>query len=51
VVYSIKRKTQQSSIWIKIPKSTAKEKISQRDIKRIFQMLRKVSVTNSKTLS
>lgn len=41
---SIKGKAQQSSTQTEVPKGTAKEKNNQRNIRRIFKMLRKVQL-------
>jgi len=38
----IEGKAQQSSIWAGTLKSTAKKKDKQRDVRRIFKMLREV---------
>jgi len=35
-------KAQQSSIWIRVPKSTAREGGSEREVRRTFKMLREV---------
>ena len=42
VVRSRKRKVQQDGAWTEVPKGTAKEEDRQRDIRRIFKMLREV---------
>jgi len=41
-VCPIEEKVQQSSTQIEIPRSTAKEKVSQKNIRRIFKILREV---------
>jgi len=38
----IEAKVQQGSVWIEGPKGTAREKSEQREIKRIFKMLREI---------
>jgi len=35
-------KVQQSSMWIRVPKSTARKENSKREVRRIFKMLREV---------
>ena len=41
-VHPMEEKLQQGSVWTEIPKSTAKEETSQRNIRRIFKILREV---------
>jgi len=41
-VHPVEGKAQQSSMWAETPKSTAKTKNRQRDIRRMFKMLREV---------
>ena len=40
--HSIERKAQQSGAWTEVPRSTPKKENKQRDIRRIFKMLREV---------
>ena len=40
--YPIERKAQQSSIQTEVPRNIAKERNKQRDVRRIFKMLREV---------
>ena len=42
MVHPIQGKMQLGGIWSEPPKSTAKEKSKQREMRRIFKMLRKV---------
>jgi len=42
VVYTIQGEAQQSSTWTGVPKDTARKGDTERDVKRMFKMLRKV---------
>ena len=42
MVYTIQGEAQQSSTWTGVPKDTAKEGDTERDMRRMFKMLRKV---------
>ena len=42
MVYPVQGKMQPDGIWSKPPKSIAKEKSKQREVKRIFKILREV---------
>ena len=42
VVYPIEGKTQQGSIWTGVLKGAVQEGDKQRDVRRMFKMLRKV---------
>ena len=42
VAWPIEAKTQQSGMWTGVPKSAAKEEDSQRNVRRMFKILRKV---------
>ena len=44
VACPIEGKVQQDGIWIEIPRSAAIEKIGQRDVRRIFKMLREIQL-------
>jgi len=42
VVYTIQGEAQQSSTWTGVPKDTARKGDTERDVRRMFKMLRKV---------
>ena len=42
MVYTIQGEAQQSSTWTGVPKDTARKGDTERDVKRMFKMLRKV---------